>query len=1462
MNWTNFVTYGDSYQEAFETLCTQLFERFLRRTYGDGLIKFRVVNGAGGDGGVEAYGELKSGDIIGVQAKWFPDVMKDIQIGQIRESVNTAKSVRGNLKDYYICVPRAINSLKFGRGAKGQGKKLIENSEDQLLDDFTDEMETKYKDLTLHWWFEQDIELQIQEEDNEGVQKFWFEKEIISLKHLIQQFDLQKASWLNKRYTPELHGQGIIQKEVQQLLYNKTFRENFHKKFNQKLDPFNKVIDLIGKYIRPLDTTDSLRTKLELLNGEIIANLGVTVLMSQSIINALPYVHSAEFRKLSIDRDLMDQIEQANPSNLQIGVKDRLIDMLTQIKEIDLDALVREVQVESEQTSRLFLGNPGTGKTHALSNTVDNHLNQSNSPAIIIRAKGTPCDDWTNAFKKCLDLNGWDKNQVLSALEAMAIRNDNRETKKLSPNAEYKNENSKVVICVDGLEEDTLNWPNWYERIRESMVLMASYPRVRFIYSARKYFLSETELPDHPGFNVTYLPDEGDVPVSQVIDKYFSPDHYNIQVLSKSLIRGIDTLYALRLFCELYHDQTLTDKSEIVTAEKQLLNEKVKRINTEFVGSSQSIKGSTRNPVKDSLILLSEIFYSQTEIDHEELFKKLTDAIGSYLDKTEIDRLIDYLCNYGFIIRIELPEGTGMLQKIKHIYTLSYQSVIELVMGEKYADAIIAGELDKIPSHLLNAFESKDQERSTPEETHLLNQRIVQNIVNTLFHDHEKLIGVDNYLSEGLDSGLVAELQLNALIKAPAEIAEKYKGRVDELFFKDYKSRYFVFESLIYPSANSSANYFGADYLHNLLFNQPSAFEREDKWLGGDRYGINEKDIPFADRFDRHDLQSVIDPYPDEPLSLSEIALHNEYPLIFGWALTTLNQPLRHRLRTALTNWALKQPSEYIALLSKLFACNDPQVQEDLGSITLGIASKLKNKEALKLLAEWALQNVFASVTDHRNVIVRQGFRAIVEKAFQFGAISDADAAKARPQQLEPIQLLSLDKSAIQSPKEEIYPIVHDLAWYVINRSFDGFADYRFVNEDDDDSENDGPLKEFITEYMDAGAVNSDKIGTHAWAMAAAIAYMRSLGFSRAKGNGFTQASHGSKSKVFTLEEKYTWLAVHYIQGYLSDYLPLKDSDTFISDYTEITDIPNPAEFIDTVSLIKEEDKNQNWIIQEELAAQLPDHSDFDESIRMAVEEEPKIDFDKWLRFKQSDILTTGTNDKLIALFNYTSLHDIKEYTYTSIDARGVIIEKGQAPILLDLALNHHDRSYFIGHIDRMVGSPTTSTYSNPTDIVWMNWIDEQEFSERYYPLDGDEKQMHYTVTSITRNTVNGEEEIYIASKFVRSVLGIVELNGEVFFDSHEDIKGFLHRIKRENHDTQEMVLVAEQELLEELDKRGLEIGWFVDVFSSKNALNDTIKSDNHPMRTRKYFLHMESGRLVATKIWDARFSNTRDESA
>lgn len=91
MNWEKFQTYGLSSEKAFEMLCNQLFENWCREEYENELYSFTVVNGAGGDGGVESYAMLNDKTVVGLQAKWFPTSITSNQIGQIRKSVKTAK---------------------------------------------------------------------------------------------------------------------------------------------------------------------------------------------------------------------------------------------------------------------------------------------------------------------------------------------------------------------------------------------------------------------------------------------------------------------------------------------------------------------------------------------------------------------------------------------------------------------------------------------------------------------------------------------------------------------------------------------------------------------------------------------------------------------------------------------------------------------------------------------------------------------------------------------------------------------------------------------------------------------------------------------------------------------------------------------------------------------------------------------------------------------------------------------------------------------------------------------------------------------------------------------------------------------------------------------------------------------------------------------------------------------------
>jgi len=1446
MDFNNFKTYSDSRQNAFETFCTQLFERHLRRKYGSDLIKFRVVNGAGGDGGIEAYGELKNGDLIAVQAKWFRPSMQDSQINQIEKSVNTAMKHRKNIVEYVICVPRSFASVKTGKG-----KVAVVNTEEYRIDQLTIKIETAYPNTTFTWWFEQDMQNELLEPDNEGMNKFWFERDIITHNQLVQQFEMQKTAWIDKRYIPELHGPGVIQSRIEQVLYSLPYRKDLLSRIGKATKLLQTTTSLVARFVRTLNELNPILPELVSIQANIDYNLAALLPMVTAIQEGVSELPPVTLQAVPVSSDLFIALEEWRPSALQLGIPKRLSQSLDRVVDLDLQGIIEKVRDEMEQSGQLFLGNGGTGKTHALSNTVDVRLNLQRLPALIIRAKGASAEDWTALLKKALDIDNWNKNEMLSALETLAIRADYQTAKTLNPGDELKNEPAKVIICVDGLEEDTEHWTEWYERIRESVILNQRYSRVKFTFTARPYFLNEAEISTTGNFQVIEIPREGDVPVQEVVDQYF--EHFNITVEPKSLIRGIDTLYALRLFCNLYEGKKLTAKDEILTAERDLLNEKIDRMEDEFRQVKNA--GAARTPVRDTIEAISEVFYSNAQITHQELYTLMKDGALNYLDNGEVERAIEFLVNNGFLTKSEIPVGRGVMRKIQITYTLTYQSIMEIIMAEKYVHGIIKKEITAIPEHLRAV-----SERVEPSEQQLINQRIVQEIVNALFHDHDLLIGRDDFLAEGISAATIQQLQTKALIQAPPNIAALFKANIDGLYFKDHKSRHFAFRNLIYPSAASSANYFGAEYLHGLLMEQPTAVDRDKIWLGIDRHDIHELEKEESQQYYRYDLRRVIDPDGEGELYLTELSLHNEYPLIFGWALATLDQLFRERLRTALTGWAIKQPQEFKLLLGKLFPCNDPQIQEDLAAITLGVTSRLKDKGALKELAEWALTNVFAEPASNPNIIVRTGFRPVVERAFYSGVISEEQASHARPRRVEKLKFIQVDADALKKGGEEIYPIVHDLAWYVIKRSFDDFLEYQSL---DKDAEPEDLGEHFLKAYIDH--LGLENLSVYEWSISAAIAYMKSLGFKRIEddGNSTTDASHGSKSKMFTQEEKYTWLAVHYIQGYLSDYLPLKDSENFVTDYMQIVNIDNPAEFLGEIPHGEMPDIEDNWIVKEPLAPEMQAQGTPDEQVRVAVESEPVIDFNNWIHFSDKELRSEGSNKEWLALFNYTNVHDSKSYIYSSVDLRGVLIEKGQAPALLDIVKNHPRRSTFVESIDRMVSSPDTDTYSNPTDVVWMKWIGESYDTETYYlPPDGEEKIMQYTVTGVTKNTVeDGEDEIYIPSKVVRDMLGITEMVQQLFLDDEGRIMAINHILSRPNYDKQEMTLVPKDEFLAKLKAEGKEIVWFVDLYRTKNALNDSIKSEEHPMKTRKYIVWYENGELRWEKFWDARFSNQRDKS-
>ena len=1440
--WNSFNTYDLSPEDAFETMNNQLFQRYLQVNYSDMLINFRVINGSGGDGGIEAYGLLKDDSIVAVQSKWFRNNLEEPQIGQIRKSVHTAMGLRPAIKKYIICIPRNINSLKIGKG-----KKPIKNSEEFRINNLEKDLRRDYPDLELTWWFDHELRIEIQKPENEGVHKFWFEREIFFFRELTERFQMQKTnSWLKERYVPNLNSSGLIQSLVSKQRFSEPFRKEIFataSKLHDEISEFKSALDPLVKHSEGrnyhnfvVSVSDSLKYVLAYLDQiKLMAVRGIEGALDMSFYNHDIYETIDELRQ---------SLKNGNPTNLEKPTYDRIVRQLD-ILQSDLLYGFERLWAELETVPCCIIyGRAGTGKTHGLAFGVEESLN-AGAPAILIRAYGSDSKGWESLLSSELGLPNWSLNEMLSALETLAHRNDVMKSNQGEIGAELEFELSKVLICIDGLEEDIANWDNWYDRICEVEEIAKKFPRLRILLSARNYFYNNSRIPQDGYLKELTLPRDGDVAIFEVLQKYL--DEYEISIASVDSFRGLDSLFALRLFCEEYRGRTITEVDSVETATGILLNLKLKRLNEEFL---QLVSKRTLDvhPVTDALLLISEMFYTCPEMSHRFIKERITPDLQHYLENSEIEQLVQFLSENGIITRIERVEAKGMIKKYEKYYSITYQSILEIVLSDNITSSIIDRGLEEFPEIVfqnfalpidMNPIEFSRKYNKTP------NQQLIQNVVNSIFWRTGKLIGLDGYLGKGFTGEEIFEMQLEALAGSPYLLAKKFEHWISEMIINDYGKRFTILKSLIYPLSNRSDTPFNALYLHDILYHMPDAFSRDKFWSGLDNYEKSLRKLKTT-----WTLNRVV----NSDRKLGEHERHDGRPLIYAWALSTLDQKLRENLRIKLTQWAVMVPHEFIKLLDRLFNCNDPQIQEDLAAVMLGISSRCKEKKAIEELANWSLKNIFEKRLAYRNITVRYGFNAIVEKAFQLRLIDRIEVAKARPHKLDEFVYLPLELRYLKNPSEEYYPIVHDLAWYVIRDAYDKFLTYQIGYGKDGMTRE---TKVFIRKY-ESKQGSTFEIGCREWAMAAALAYIKTLGFDRIKGSGYTDASHGSKSKKFTYEEKYTWLAVNFLKGYLADYLPYTDFDEkfWIKDYSVIAEIHNPGEDIDN-DFEKKVDSYfdpPKWLICDVLAPELELSNDRDlsKSIQVAVENEPILNFEDWIYYDRShfDFLAEGRLGS--ALYNYTSLYNSTKTIHSSIEIHCCLIKKSDFEAFKEDISKNFNKKRLRDDL-QFHASPKTDVYSNPSDIVWMDWIGEEGNRRQF--TDG--ITFNASVAKIVRRNVEGEEEVYLPSKQARKTMGIAALEGSNYLDNKNSTIGISHKVKTDVFgESQELLIVDDSIWTSNLSRKGLVRFWFALTIINKDSTNDQIEPVPFCQKVRKFLIWEEEGRVKFFKFWDKAFSN------
>lgn len=1428
MNFAALNTYGEAPDQAFEVFCAQLFEHWVRATYQDKVKRFAVVNGAGGDGGVEAYAELKTGEVVALQAKWFREPLEETQFKQIRKSVEMAQRVRPRLSRYIVCVPRDLQSSKIGRG-----DKLVRHPEDQRVEDLLTELEGLYPDVKVEFWTEHQLQELLLLPENDGINRFWFTKEELSPTTLTQQFARAKAGWLRERYSPDLHTYGLIQHEINALLLTPAYRRAAHQQVSELLNLLDEAAQLLTSFGQLAGAPAAVNTLAEEVKHYLLAHHGQLQLVAQALLTAddqltMPAIPLVELWPLSAE------LADGSFSNLVLPVVPRLQQVLHLLAEANLPAYATRVLTGQQPHNLLVFGRPSTGKTHGLARAVDQRLTEG-YPALLVSARRAPAPNWhallTYALGGFMD---WTDAQLFTALEALAVRADVRRARAATVGAVLQDEPTRVLIGLDGLDEAPDLLP-WQERVRELRELLRTYPRLRFVVTSRAYSanLNPSGLDVDEAINRRLdLPLEGDVPLVELATRYLHHYHINYSSLPW-LPEAFHDALAIRLFAQQYQNQDLATLTEpVTTGLNGLLHYKIGQLETEFADMPQLAFPASLHLAQLGLLSVCRRLQTQPSLEHDALCEHLVTDLRSRVNLNQATLLLDGYANHGLILQQEEPGATRLAPPTRRVSLAYQQPLVDYLLASEATEYICQSGDKRVPASLRG--------RRDPNALYLT--------ATALLSDYQILVGEDGYWVEDLSAESLADLQYAALANAPAVVVAGYLPKAIARFRQGMRERNTVLEEFVLPNAYRTDVEIVRPLVHDVLGSFPSVFARDLFWSGP----------PALEDSRERNVGQLLGEQ-----QLRDYDAATGLPLLFAWSLATVNNTYREHARRELTHWGSTNPAAFVQLLELVFEVGDPQMQQDLAIIMLGVTSLLTQPSAGgQQLAAWILRTIFAPDRIPRllNSVVRAHARAAVERAVALGDCSDEAAGPARPPYPTDSTLLPLmlsDAKELSAKRagywqsDERFPIVHDLAWYVLKDSYEGFLDLAVAGRSRQEAQGYTLLADYEQQYQQS-------IGAYEFAMSAALAYIASLGYDRTTGPGATEKTHGRISKTSTLEEKYTWLAVHHLQGYLADRLPFGRFSTtpqLVRNYRDFLPIVNPATSLAGTTLAP-----VTWYVPTELAPEIPAGIDEDLVARLRewVLRLDEPDFATWLRlpgFGPAAAAAESTQRAWLPLSAHIRLPEREGRGTTELNLCCVWLSQAdwqaiQSSYAGNLGQFVKDNFHAFDDLNSWQARPAGDTYASVKDVILGHSVEEEENNTTLYGPDEQEWIAYHTITRVLEDSIEGGEvEYLVPSQLVRQHLGIVDTNRQAFL-TPTGVTVAAYQELNENFDpAQEFLVVDRQQFLAVSVQHQLQPFWLVSQFQ-KTSVEFAQQHPNGHAQNIRYWLVWEEDGLLHTQLY------------
>ena len=1046
----------------------------------------------------------------------------------------------------------------------------------------------------------------------------------------------------------------------------------------------------------------------------------------------------------------------------------------------EVESILDNIEDDFEQFKRcmisdshnkiIFLGNQGTGKTAGIVSEIDLMLEDKSFLPVLVQAKDyRKGDSWLSILTRTIGLSTtWSELELFQALENAALLRNR-----------YLNESCDIVvqpkclICVDGIDEAS-SWSFWKERIEETQVYEGIFPNVKFVFLSRPYVFPRYYDLDYRECFYT-LPSSGDVSVNELFDDYIA--FYKIDLCGNYWIKEkLSTPMALKLFCDLYGNSSVgnLDKNSLVIT--KLFQKKINSVEESY--RKQEKETNQQSMIKTILVNIATLLTNKNELTFEDIFNESREPIKSHLED-----LLFFIEKEGFIYSHQICEDEFSEPVI--VYSWGMQPAFDYLIGRKLYDAIRNGK--NIQIEYTNG--------------------IYQMLSLIVIEEDGKLIS--EYSNIKLEESVLFDLICYTLANTSVEIASKYRDYVKKLMHYSEAEFREIVNRVIIPVSEINNHPLGGKLLDEFLrgFDKPA---QRDIWWSIPTYLRNNYNASWR-TFSELDLSMI---------ALSDKDNYMGKPLILVWRLSSVDNDVRRDCRLKLTEWGINNPYEYLDLLLYCADINDEQIVEDIFAIAYGIAlGKFVQKEYLEKLSSWIVENVYSEegLFKYENSAIRYYCKGIVKIAISKG-LCDAECEKRISEKyIRKSSFMPAYKDSFDSKRLSGYgPIYYDLARYVLCDHLDRFFCINYKTR-----EYLREAEEFIEKYKKKYDV--DMLEPEGLIISIAFQYLlnqgwdekifwecedkNNLGIDICIRNTYMRSTHGAKSKVMTVAEKYVWCVKHRMEAVFASQLQYNyygQGVRYISDYYEIDDFTNTYQDYVNSRYTKIEDK---WI-----------HTD--QMVKTPYKEFSAENIEKWMKKKDTPDFTVWLGEKTDAriLYAYTNIVNevlgIEEAIWIS---SGIVKNNDFEKLIAEVNVYSEERSELL-NVAEFHSYVETCGFYTPQEVCAVQSVKEANESINI----GNEKNViqvyKLVATCLSEHIENIEKTFYLPSRIARILTGITYGDGYEYINDNNEVVCKYSDVSKGENNQQECLQINSHILESSLKENDYRMFWVFRVYRSPSS--------------------------------------------